>query len=44
MTSNSNVIIGAIVVAVVAVGAYFVLTTQDATPPGASPPATEQKK
>jgi hypothetical protein len=44
MTSNRNVIIGAIVAVVVVVGAYFLLTAQDATPPGPSPAGTEQKK
>jgi hypothetical protein len=44
MTSNRNVIIGAIVAGVVVVAAYFLLTAQDATPPAPSPTATSEQK
>jgi hypothetical protein len=43
MTTNRNIIIGAIVVAVVVVGAYFMLTANDATPPQPAPAKTQPK-
>ena len=42
--SNRNLIIGAAVIALVAVAAYFMLTGDEGTPPQTSPPATIQPK
>lgn len=42
MTTNRSVIVGAILIAVVAVLAYFLLTAQDATPPATSPAADKR--
>jgi hypothetical protein len=41
---NRNLIIGAVVIAVVAIAGYFVLTAVDTAPPQATPPAQTQPK
>ena len=43
MTSNRNLIIGAVVVVVV-IAAYFVMTAYNVTPPQPTPAATTQPK
>jgi hypothetical protein len=43
MTSNRNLIIGAVIVVVV-IGAYFVATRYNATPPQSTPAATTEPK
>jgi hypothetical protein len=44
MGNNRNLVIGAAVVVLVAVAAYFMFTGDEATPPQPTPPATTQPK